>query len=321
LFLFGGRSVQTLSSTQAGQGYPHEAFLWHEAEDFTAEMVPFVEDGLDAGEPVMVAVTPEHTTWLRDALGKRSAQVEFVDMYELGRNPARIIPAWQQFLDDHTDGMGPARGIGEPIWPGRRAAELLECQLHEALLNVAVEPGVPFWLVCPYDAQRLSPQVVEEAYRSHSVIVHAGGQRVSPHYAGSPHVHTLLSAELSEPALGAHPARFSSRDVSRLLTSVKLELYVAGQSLEDAAELSGVKQSLAVSSLQRGSASGLVRIWTQPDAVVCEVIDDTVVSDPLLGRRQPGTEDHALWLANQLCDLVQLRSTPTGTAVRVLRWL
>ena len=46
----------------------------------------------------------------------------------------------------------PVRGIGEPIWPGRRPEELLECQLHEALLNVAVDPEVPFWLICPYDA-------------------------------------------------------------------------------------------------------------------------------------------------------------------------
>lgn len=85
-------------------------------------------------------------------------------MHELGRNPARIIPAWQRFVDGA--GGRPVRGIGEPIWPGRRAEELLECRLHGALLNVAVDPGLPFWLRCPYDTRQLSPGVVEEAFRS-----------------------------------------------------------------------------------------------------------------------------------------------------------
>jgi hypothetical protein len=73
-------------------------FLWHDAADFTAGLVPFLEDGLEAGEPMMVAVVPEHATWLKDALGDRVDEVVFVDLRELGCNPARIIPAWQQFL-------------------------------------------------------------------------------------------------------------------------------------------------------------------------------------------------------------------------------
>jgi hypothetical protein len=44
------------------------------------------------------AVSALHTKWLRDALDGQ-AEVEFVDIDELGRNPAQIIPIWQQFLD------------------------------------------------------------------------------------------------------------------------------------------------------------------------------------------------------------------------------
>ena len=54
------------------QSYRHEALLWHTAEDFTDTLVPFVGEGLDAGEPVMVAVTPQHTAWLQEALGECS---------------------------------------------------------------------------------------------------------------------------------------------------------------------------------------------------------------------------------------------------------
>jgi hypothetical protein len=51
---------------------------------------------------------------------------------------------------------------------------------------------------------------------------------------------------------------------------------------------------------------------------VYEVADNTYVDDPLAGRRAPLVDSaDALWTANQLCDLVQLRSTKTGTTVRV----
>ena len=54
--------------------------------------MPFITDGLEAGEPVMVAVSALHTKWLRDALDGH-ADLEFVDVEELGRNSAQIIPA------------------------------------------------------------------------------------------------------------------------------------------------------------------------------------------------------------------------------------
>ena len=61
-----------------------------------------------------------------------------------------------------------------------------------------------------------------------------------------------------------------------------------------------------------------IRVWRQPRSVVCEVVDNTHLDDPLAGRRAPLVDDaDALWAANQLCDLVQLRTTPTGTTVRV----
>nr|WP_294694379.1 MEDS domain-containing protein [uncultured Friedmanniella sp.] len=303
------------------QSYRHEAFLWAEPADFTAGLVPFLEEGLEASEPTMVAVGPEHTDWLRDALGRRAEKIRFVDMHQLGRNPARIIPAWQQFLDESGGPHRPVRGIGEPIWPGRRAEELLECQLHEALLNVAVDPDLPFWLICPYDTSNLSHAVVEEAYRSHPVIVEAGTYQGSTGYAGRAHVDSLFAAELGAPSTEVRTAHFGDHDVNRLLTYTRLEFYVTGLSASRADDLAYVVQRLALDSLHRGSGGGTVTIWSQPDSVVCEVADDLPVNDPLIGRRAPTGEAHdALWVANQLCDLVQLRSTPAGAAVRVHAW-
>jgi hypothetical protein len=48
------------------------------------------------------------------------------------------------------------------------------------------------------------------------------------------------------------------------------------------------------------------------------------IDDPLVGRIRPGPEQHrgrGLWLVNQLCDLVQLRTSGNGTIVRMHMWL
>jgi hypothetical protein len=115
--------IITLAPARSQQSYRHEAFLWHDASDFTAGIVPFITDGLEAGEPVMVAVSALHTKWLREALDGQ-ADVEFADIEDLGRNPAQIIPAWQQFLNTGQGGFI-VRAIGEPIWPGRRPRSAL----------------------------------------------------------------------------------------------------------------------------------------------------------------------------------------------------
>ena len=307
----------TLAPARSQQSYRHEAFLWHDASDFTAGIVPFITDGLEAGEPVMVAVSAQHTKWLRDALDGQ-AGAEFVDIEELGRNPAQIIPAWQQFLNTRS---GPVWGIGEPIWPGRRPEELVECQLHEALLNIAIDPETPFWLICSYDAVTLSPAVVEEAHRSHPVIVDAASYRGSAHYTGHAHVEEMFAAELTELVGPPIATVFTAHNVSRLYTYIKLELYVAGLPTGAAGDLAAATQQLALNSLQRGAAEVTVQMWSQPHALICEVVDDTVVDDLMLGRRVPVDDEHdGLWRANQLCDLVQMRSSSAGTTVRLHAW-
>jgi anti-sigma regulatory factor (Ser/Thr protein kinase) len=48
------------------------------------------------------------------------------------------------------------------------------------------------------------------------------------------------------------------------------------------------------------------------------------VADPLAGRLTPAHDQEGgrgLYLVHQLCDLVQLRSSPSGTTVRVVTWL
>ena len=210
-------SGRVMTSIRPHGSYRHEAFLYRGEDDFLAGTVPFVCDGVAAGQPVMVAIRGSRLPALRSALGPAAAEVLFVDMTELGHNPARIIPGWRRFLDQRCVDDQPVRGVGEPIWAGRRPAEVAEAQLHEALLNVAVDPDTPMWLRCPYDVESLTEAELAEAARSHPILVESGTLRGSCSYAGMQHVEDLFAADLPEPdqpaegiALPATPAEVAA---------------------------------------------------------------------------------------------------------------
>jgi hypothetical protein len=54
--------------------------------------------------------------------------------------------------------------------------------------------------------------------------------------------------------------------------------------------------------------------------VICEVSDGGAIVEPMAGR-EPPPDGHlggqGLWLCNQLCDLVQIRSFAGGAVVRL----
>ena len=279
--------------------------------------MPFVLEGLDGGEAVLVGASPEHTRWLREALGVRAGEVRFVTTGLLAGNPARIIPALQALLDACCGPGRPARGIGEPVWPGRRPEAVAEARLHEALMNLAVEPDLPFWLVCPYDADLLGDELLADAGRSHPVLATPSSYAGSADYRGRDHARELFGADL--PELRAPDAEVWVAERTLDLAAEQVTLAAASDLMSDrVVELTEVVREFVVDSVRRGADTARLRLWDQPAEIVCEITDRTVVGDLLAGRRAPtsGRID-PVWWANQTCDLVQLRSNLRGTTVRL----
>jgi hypothetical protein len=301
--------------------YQHEAFMYRGPDEFLAGTVPFIMDGVRLGQPVMVALIAEKLELVRSALGPAAGPVLFVDMRELGRNPARIIPEWVRFVADRSVAGEPVRGIGEPIWPGRHHAEIAESQLHEALLNVAVAPDTPLWLRCPYDVDGLSPEVVSAALSSHPALVGVGSYRGSPSYGGLDHVDSLFAAPL--PALPDPDlvAPFAAVDVPAVLARVRRLGDTASLAPARAQALADGVGQVAEDAVRPAGGSGSLRTWVLGEAVVCEIDYGGPLEDRLAGRRAPAEgPGRGLWLANQLCDLVQVRSLAHGCTVRISMW-
>jgi anti-sigma regulatory factor (Ser/Thr protein kinase) len=302
-------------------GFRHEALLYEGPDGFLQGTVPFIREGIEAEEPVLVVVADTKIRALRAELNGDADRVVFADMAEVGLNPARIIPAWQDFLDRNGAGTRPVRGIGEPIWAGRGHHELVEAQRHESLLNVAFTGSGTWSLLCPYDRITLDPAVLEEAERSHPYLVEDGERRPSTQCRDLHSMAAPFDASLGEPPELAVEIAFTGElDLGEVRTFVAQHAQHLGAGGRRASELVLAAHEVASNSVRYGGGGGVLRMWVDGDAIVCEVRDRGRLENPLAGRERPGPQDlggRGLWMANQLCDLVQLRTYEDGNAVRL----
>jgi anti-sigma regulatory factor (Ser/Thr protein kinase) len=302
--------------------FRHEALLYSGDDGFLAGTVPFLSEAIDAEQPALVVVSEARIAMLRAALAGWGDYVLFADMATVGRNPARIIPAWREFLDLHATDGRPVRGIGEPVWPARTAAELVECQRHEALLNVAFAESSPWWLMCPYDVDALAPTVLDEAARSHPFIRRAGGNGALPssYFRAEEMSTTHSSAPLTEPTRCLESLRFTAGQLALVRGRAKARAAQFGLTESQLDDLVLAVHEIAANSVRHGGGVGQFRLWRDGRSLVAEISDRGTIDDPLAGREHPGASSErgrGLWIANQVCDLVQIRTYPTGTVVRL----
>jgi len=281
-------------------GLRHEALLHRGTSDFLAEAVPFVLGGLERGEAVLACLGPSRLGPLREALGSAARDVSFADVQELGA----LIPTWRDFLAAHPG--QPVRGVGEAACPGRRAPpSLADCRRHESLLNAVFGGwGRPWHLLCPYDLDTLDDDLIDMIFRTHPHVREdgrsAGNNLCTPNVA----VRVVTTGTLA--TVRGFVAGFA---VHAGLKPVRVD------------DLALAVGELANNSLRHAGGSGVVRIWAEPGRVLCEVSDFGQIADPLdAGRRAPSSDvedGRGLWIVRQVCDDVEISSSPAGTVVRV----
>jgi anti-sigma regulatory factor (Ser/Thr protein kinase) len=307
-----------VSAVAHARDFRHEALFYAGEDGFVGATMPFISDAVAAGEPILVVVSAARIQRLREAVGADAGAVQFADMDDVGANPARIIPAWRAFVDRHAGAGRRFRGIGQPIWAARSPAELAECERHESLLNVAFADAPAWWLLCPYDTETLDAAVLEEARRNHPFVADRSGRQASATYRGLEAAGAAFDQPLPEPPGEPAALPFQRASLATVRNAVSEAAVAAGLGVGRIRDLVLAVNEVATNSLRHGGGRGTVRTWEEPGELVCEVSDAGRLDRPLAGREAPAAGGGAgLWLANQLCDLVQLRTFASGTVVRL----
>ena len=297
------------------QDFRHLAFFYRGTAEYQAGVGGFIRAALARRAAVFVAVPMARAGPLRAALGTGARQVHFADMAELGRNPGRILPAYRSFADRHRG--RPVSCVGEPVWPARSPPELAESARHEALVNLAFA-GQPVTVLCPYDRAGLPRSALADAEHTHPELLGAEGATPSAAYLGPGRLPPGCDEPLPAPPPGT-PSLPYHAELHLVRAQVSALAARAGLSPDRAADLVLAVSELAANTLSHTPAGGVLSCWQAPGELLCDITDRGWIADPLAGRQRPPEDGrgHGLWLVHQVCDLVELRTGPAGSVIRL----
>lgn len=291
--------------------YRHDALPYSGESDFVGRTVSFLAAGISAGEPGLLVSSSKRLLAVREGLlaaGSDVRPLTLIDTETDARNPAVVLSVMQDFVEQ-TGGRS-VRGIGDLTRADWTSPAAAEAELHELLLNTPVTNEWNMWLACPYDSADQSAEGVAtiEAYHP--------GSRVDMTNA----VAEKFGSELPARPLDAETFPVDVRDLGTVRAIVRSAAGMAGLGEDKADGFVYAVNEVVSNSIRHGDGRAELSVWMVEGYLVCEVQDGGRITDPLAGRIPPAlgrTSGRGLWMVNQLCDLVQVRSPHSGTCVRM----
>lgn len=294
----------------------HAALLYASTDEFVTGALGFVDAGLDEDEPVLVSAPGPQISFLRERMNARAHRVSWADLTQVGVNPGRIIPLMHAFARAHAG--RPVRCLQGLAWAVRSGAEHSEAIRHEALINLAFATA-PVRILCTYDSAQLDPGIIRSAMTIHPALIRDGHTRPSPIYDPSAVFPGQYNRPLPGPPGGAATLAYQA-DLAAARAFAARHASSIGLPPDRVPDLVLAVGELAANTFCHTSAGGVLTIWPAGDELVCQVQDTGHITDPLAGRHLAAADaesGHGLSLVHQVCDLVELRSGPDGTAIRL----
>src|SRR3954452_3677959 len=298
----------------------HEAGFYSSDAEFLALILPFVIDGLAAGEPVVIGYDPRKCDLLRAALPRPEAVTLIVDT-SLYASPAGAIEAYRQQFERHvSDGAGQIRIAGDVPHEGN-GGRFAGWDRYESAVNV-VWQDYPVWSRCLYDATTVPDDVRDVVERTHRRLVAPdGGATASPRYQDVTEFESLPPTvdplEATDPSVRLGDASLKQTR-RRVAEAVREHLDPAAFD----ALLFALSEAV-INTQSYGRPPIGVRAWTAPHRVVVHAHDRRPrPPDPLTGLvpDPQGTSGAGLglWLSHQLPEVeVSLITDAEGFTIRL----
>src|SRR5215470_6521190 len=165
----------TTGALRSQAGRIHEAGFYGSDAEFRALIVPFVEEGIAAGEPVIIGYDDRKSGLLRSWLTDPSA-IEFLGDEGLYNTPAGAIATYRRLFEFHVSlGARQIRIAGDVPHPGN-GGRFEGWDRYESAVNTVWE-GFPVWGRCLYDTTTAPTAVLDVVERTHPRIISPSGQR------------------------------------------------------------------------------------------------------------------------------------------------
>jgi anti-sigma regulatory factor (Ser/Thr protein kinase) len=293
------------------QDLVHSALIYGSDDAFMSVARRFVEEGIEAGEPTLVAVQGRNVESLRSALGGEPDGVTLLSVEEWYETSARTRDKFGRWARERA-GSGRVRLMGEPPWVVGSDARVRDWARHESVVNVAFA-GLPISFICPYDSRALPTEILDYAYGTHPYISTPDGLTENELYEDPHDFCRRLNSEVKRPE--GEPTSFLQfnladlRTVRRIVTSMAV---AAGLSGSRADELALAVNEIASNAVVHGMPPATLRIWQAEGELICEVSDDGEgIKDVLAGQLTPPTQGiggRGIWLSRMLCDAVEIRN-------------
>jgi anti-sigma regulatory factor (Ser/Thr protein kinase) len=304
-------------------GYPHDALLFDSTAQLVDVAVPFMLEGLAAGEAAVVATTAGTASVLRDAVGgdPHVHVVERGDVYR-ARTPTAITTFRRLAEQRVAEGVSRVRVVGEVDF-GETERDWLEWQRYESVINEALA-GWPLWGLCVFDTRRLPGPVLDSALQTHSHVASTEGRAPSPHFVAP--ADYLRSLPIPEEPLESTPPRLWARDVADFIGlrhAVAAELATVAAPRDAIEDYLLAVDEMSSNAVRHGGPPVSLRLWVGDDRIVCTIDDHGPgFDDPFAGYGPAHGEDLSrggmgLWLARQLCDHVDISGDEDGAHVRL----
>ena len=308
--------------TAETNGYIHDALFFDSTEDLVAATTPFLRDGLEAGDDVVLICTDEHNRAIAAGLGNQ-ARIIYLSRADVFDRAPLAVSSYRQFVKERISlGTSRVRLVSEVDF-GNRAQTWREWSRFEAVCNSALAP-LPLWSVCAYDADTLPNQVLATAELTHPHVRRDGHRSDNPFYVDPAAFMEMTTADEADPLEATTPtfADGNVDDLQLLRSRLLGHLGTNGANQVVVEDFLFAVNEVVTNAVRHGQPPVVVQLWVTSQRFLCAVTDQGPgFSDPLTGYVAPDDEFPqgrvGLWLVRQLCDDLSTVRNARGFTVRL----